>query len=437
MTMIKRVFNWMLMASLTMGLGWSVTACSSDDDDDNKTNPGEEVATSDSDPYGKNTNDGVMAYTLLSQLSCIGDSLPNDWKTASFEVQDGLVTDPSQPLMRKVVVDDINAALDYYNELTSKSLTSAVEDVTTIADCGTVKFNPVNQSDCFATIDVDVKQLKKLNEIRLVPSKALGLNAAFEGKPYYRLGDVVQDKEGCYWICVRPCHQKTSVDQSFWVSFNIGNGLIKTVSFKGLLKQPGVPFSLGNKKKSVLFATQLLASLSRPDDFKKVVGSGNFGEAGKGFAELPVDAMPNDDFLKVVENWDKYDLWNKVKPSGMSASDFKKFFTGDLTMIYNQYREMKPTLRLDLERLSNASNLYRTTASQKDATADFDMQKETVDITSYSKSGTGNYNKIGNQALVIRYKDGKGLSNVKTSGQNVSPTERIASVKDIYCFNKN
>ena len=35
--MSKKLFNWMLMAAVVLGLGMSVTSCKDDDDDDKKT----------------------------------------------------------------------------------------------------------------------------------------------------------------------------------------------------------------------------------------------------------------------------------------------------------------------------------------------------------------------------------------------------------------
>ena len=68
------------MAALTVGLGMTVTACS-DDDDDKDGRSAEEIAQ---DPYEKESEAGDALYRLVSQLS-VCDSLPNDWKTATFE----------------------------------------------------------------------------------------------------------------------------------------------------------------------------------------------------------------------------------------------------------------------------------------------------------------------------------------------------------------
>lgn len=48
--MRKRVFKWMLMAAVVLGLGLNVTACKDDDDEKNSEN--EELKAQ--DPYAKN-----------------------------------------------------------------------------------------------------------------------------------------------------------------------------------------------------------------------------------------------------------------------------------------------------------------------------------------------------------------------------------------------
>jgi len=420
-------FKWLLMAAIAVGLGCTFTSCS--DDEDNNTNNSEQTDTF--DPYGKTTEAGNACYNLLTQLSAIGDSLPNDWKTHNFKTLEGSVLDESQPFVRSIAVEDMDDAMQYFNDLTGIELGSASTHTWTMKDVGSMTFTPLNQKDCIATIDVNVGQLKDLTQIRLVPTAAFPENAAFEGDPWYRLGDVVRDADGSYWVCVRPCYQPTKIDQSWWVSFNIRSNCMPEYAKAGLLKQY-LPYNLGNKKLSRAYATQLLAALLRPSELVQKYANDSFGEKGKGFSGLPEEAMPYANIPKVAASWDKNDIWSKIKPSGMSVSEFQSYFRDNLTLIYNTHHIMSATLKVDLSQFSAASDFFRN--SQKDTEATFNMQTQAFDISTYANRGTGSASGIGSKALVIRFKDGKSLSNTRSNMENISPTRPIEGTTDIYRF---
>ena len=423
--MIKKMNpKWMLTTALVAAISCTVISCS----DDEETKPTNQEVNL--DPYGKTTEEGNACYNLLSQLSVVGDSLPNDWKTHSFKTLEGTVLDESQPFVRSIAIDDMDAALQYFNDLTGVELGSAKTYTWTMKDVGTLTFTPLDKADCIATIDVKVNQLKDLTQLRLVPVSAIPFNAAFEGDPWYRLGDVVRDSEGAHWICVRPCYQPSKIDQSWWVSFNIPKNCMPEYPKPGLQKQY-IPYNLGNKKLSRAYAAQLLNVLSHPSDFQRKYASSTFGEKGKGLSGLPEDAMPYENFSEIAANWDKNDIWNKVKPSGMTVSEFQSYFGENLTMIYNTHHIQSATLIIDISQFSGANDFYRS--AQKDTEATFNMQNESFNITTYASRGTGTAAAIGSKALVIRYKDGKSLSNTR-SMENISPTKPIEGTTDVYRF---
>ena len=45
------------------------------------------------------------------------------------------------------------------------------------------------------------------------------IDGTFDGDPYYRFGDVVKDKNNCYWISVRPAYSPNSKEDTHWMSF--------------------------------------------------------------------------------------------------------------------------------------------------------------------------------------------------------------------------
>lgn len=416
----------MVAVVLTAVLGLSFVSCS--DDDEEKT----EDYTDPTDPYGKNSAAGIACFNLLSQLAGVDEDLPDNWKSgATFNPIEGMVLDESTPLVRSVVVDDLAGAADYYNNLTDKSISaSTTNDTWKVDDVGTLTYTAVNQSNCFATIDVNVKQLPKLSQLRLVPQNAVGTNAAFEGEPYYRYGDVVRDKEGCHWICVIPCYQPTGKETSYWMSFQLNESSVKKLTLAGLLEQL-VPLKLASQKNSMLSLAQLLAVLSRPSEFQQKVGGQNF-DGDDGFCKLPPDVMSNEDILKVSQYWDQDGVWEKVKPTNMSASSFKSYFNQQLTLIYNNYATNKSTLVLTYSRYNNADNFFRSTPQYGEA--NIDMTSTSFNVRTYAEQGTGTDATIGSQALVVRFKNGKTLSEQK-SLNNIDPTKPIDKVTTVYRFN--
>ena len=76
--MKKNLMNWMLTATLLLGIGTFGTACSDDDDDkENNEQPAGGVSTLDND-------EADAAWRWLSQLSSV-EALSNDWATKTYE----------------------------------------------------------------------------------------------------------------------------------------------------------------------------------------------------------------------------------------------------------------------------------------------------------------------------------------------------------------
>jgi len=426
----NKFFNWMLMTTMTLGLSLGAAACSSDDDEDENNNNSNQPSAD--DPYGKHTEAGGACYNMLSLLTAVGDSLPNDWKTRQFEVMEGKVLDESTPFVRTVAVNNIEEAVDYYSSLISANLSSTTRNHTwTMQDIGTMTFTAINQSDCYATIEVDVKQLPKLQQLRLVPASAFGTNAGFDGEPYYRFGDVILDKENCYWVCVRQCYSPNEIDISHWVSFQIITSTpenLRTVTEPGMLTQKLVT-QLGNQKPSMWFAAQLLSALARTDEYVSTHSNGILKD-GKGFGGLNPEALTNSDLQKVSQNWEQLGIWDKIKPVNMSVSDFKAMFSQQLTYVYNRYVIKSPSVMHFVAQYSDPGSFY--VANPSYFTPSTNMVSQAVDMSTYVKTGTGNVSAIGNKALVIRHKTGFNFTGAVAKA--LDPTRPINSVKTIYRF---
>jgi len=209
----RGLFLWSLAAMIVM-------SCSGDDDvldDDPTVDPSEEQLSA----MEIETDEDAALFDVLRFLTDIDVSgLKSDWKTKTYEPSYGSVVDESQPFVRYVVVSDADEAYSEYMRLCffSNNLTNNYE-------VGSVKltYTELNQSDVFATIDVNVPQLPHLTQLRLVPSSAIGANysSSWSGEPYYLIGDVVLDDDGNYWVCIRAASPGKKGD-SYWASMQMG-----------------------------------------------------------------------------------------------------------------------------------------------------------------------------------------------------------------------
>jgi|GEM_PF-6945954 len=197
-----KVWSLLLMFAASM----CMLSCS-DDDSQEDNNGG-----SSSYEY---TEEDLAAYHVLDVTSSI-DNLPENWQSMTFEPVAGVVLDPSTPYVRYIGVDDLAEAADFYSRMTQVDMTDGrTSDTFTSGDI-TLKYTAVNQSDLYATIDVNVKQMPHLTQIRLVPQSVIGLNAKTYDK--YDVGDVIVDKDLCYWFCFKKAE---GTNDSYWASFSL------------------------------------------------------------------------------------------------------------------------------------------------------------------------------------------------------------------------
>lgn len=198
------------------------TACSDDNDITKPTNQptAEEI---DQTQTAK-----LQAISKIMRPLAGLDALPDNWDTAIFTPAKGVVIDEATPEVRYVMALDMDGAQQYFNDLVPED---GLEGNTWHNDSvGTLTYTAVGTDKCFATIDVDIKQMPGLKQIRLVPENVIPANSKFSGRPYYNMGDVVVDKDGHYWICVRPSVGPLKKDQSYFVSFD--QDLLKLKTYK-------------------------------------------------------------------------------------------------------------------------------------------------------------------------------------------------------------
>ena len=405
------------MAAVVCGLSLSFTACSDDDVDDSVP----DGSTIEGDPYQKTSDTASDLFRIVNQLADV-DSLPNDWKTAEFEPTEGKVLDTSQPLVRSEAVMNMTEARDLFRALIGENFDESKSTVVwKNDDLGSLTYTELGQSDCLATVDVRIKQMPHLQQLRFVLVSALGDNA-MKYTPYYRIGDVVQDKDGAYWICVRAAGGPKNKDKTHWISMQVLQENSKVSGFKSNILRKAdnliVPQNLGGTETEHLkYFAQLMYLLQRPAEYGQNMGPGQAMEAGlgalgtnlgKNARERDETAYSQEDLNAIANLWNTLDVWKKVLPKGVS----KEFFLKDeVKMLYNGHSNAVFGSDISLF-LCTQSGTCRSIQTLSKPTWSKNDQTKTFNVTEYAINGKPtNSNILGNDsAIVVRMCTGKELA---------------------------
>ena len=472
----KKFFSMMLMAMMVIGLSFVAASCS-DDDDKKKEESAEDLQAEMQamDPYGKNTPEAMDLLTLVSQI-CNVDSLPNDWKTATFNPVLGDVLDESQPFVRTLVVDDISQAAALYQSLSGTTIEASTSAaMRNIEGVGSLIYNAPNYGGVFATIDVDVKQIPRLTQLRLVSESSVGENGilgignyTFDGDPYYRIGDVVKDKDGRYWICVRSAWSGKKGD-THWVTMQILSKKLKNGSgFDGNLQtykanksrgQHVLPTRLGNNAEKMKYFAQLMAVLTKDDTEQLTQYFTGDGPLKNSLGDLGFDAHSTAYCKALGRMWDMDKVWEKILPGVVDENGkmekgevTKDYFdidkNGHLIFFYNGYSSPGWSQNVTLYVADHTGDAYSKQTLDEwkwDMTVTYeDNELRTFDIRDFVLTGKkgehtnlnlqyqgtfGNYEK----GVVLVYATGGDLANTFSEPD---PTKKIDNVEDVFLGNE-
>lgn len=220
MNKIISMLTKMQLALLAMFMLGLVSSCS-DDDDSTPENPGTELTPEELAEMAA-ADRFAAANSVIRALALI-DELPDDWETSTFAPEEGVAIDEANPDIRYMISSGVEYARDYFLAIVPDEGLNG--DNWSHEGVGTLTFREVNKSDCYAVIDVDLKQMPGLKQLRFVPEEMVGENK-FYGEGYYKLGDVVRDSKARTWICVRPSGGPDGKRHAYFVSFD--KSLIKT-----------------------------------------------------------------------------------------------------------------------------------------------------------------------------------------------------------------
>jgi hypothetical protein len=168
----------------------------------------------------------AAANSVYRALALI-DELPDNWESTTFTPAEGVPVDEANTDMRNVISTGADQAKNYFLSIVPDEGLNG--DTWSHEGVGSLSYRAVKEDNCYAVIDVNLVQMPGLKQLRFVPESVVGENK-WQGTPYYGVGDVVKDKKGIYWICVRPSGGPLAKDNAYFVSFD--KSLIKTMEQK-------------------------------------------------------------------------------------------------------------------------------------------------------------------------------------------------------------
>ena len=170
---MKTLCKNLLWAALVLAGSLSLGACS-DDDNDGGGNGNADIDTEEQAIVAE--NEFARIASVLAQPTELG----SNWASQTLKPAVGRPVEGNTSVRMVAVVDE-KEALDFYNGLTGQHLPAGTTGNTwTYPGIGSLSYEKRNEADCFAVIDVDIRQIPTLKQVKLVPSEVLGDNAAGE-----------------------------------------------------------------------------------------------------------------------------------------------------------------------------------------------------------------------------------------------------------------
>ena len=193
-------------------------------------------------------NKFAAANSVYRALALI-DELPDNWESATFTPAEGVAVSEVESDIRNVVSTGADQAKSYFLSIVPDEGLDG--DTWSHEGVGTLTFRAMNEDNCYAVIDVNLAQMPGLKQLRFVPEAVVGENK-WQGTPYYGVGDVIKDKKGIYWICVRPSGGPLAKDNAYFVSFD--KSLIKTYEYKqDMYEVTGVGEAVKTTKTKIIY----------------------------------------------------------------------------------------------------------------------------------------------------------------------------------------
>ena len=338
---MKQLFQKMLMAAAVVVLGLGMGSCA--DNIDNSTTPSEKEQQEQQAQDAKQAK-AQKFWAVVGQLVDV-DDYTDDYEDKTFESTYGVSqgTDGT----RYVFTNTAAAAAARFADLVECDDIDETTETYTYddPDVGTLVYTKGTGRE-LATVEVRVKQIPTLKKIVYVPGSYA--NGNFQGRAYYRFGDVVKRTVTGYpngdvteyWICVRPSFGPESKGDSHWVCLNV---LPKKNVWNYKASNQNeywLPTGLGTNKEQMQNLAEMLYAIFYPDEWKSNI------EYASGVTDLTMfhdfdlkkDSLHNQYFWKNVQTkWREKEILKFALNYDGTDNEFRNEVLTDLRLLYNGY----------------------------------------------------------------------------------------------------
>lgn len=451
---MKNKFLSLLMVALVCGIGMSVTSCK-DDDDSNSEEQQQKEAEAKAQASEK-------FWGVVGQLISYTD-ITDEYKDKTFEPNIGRPAE-GDALTRIVATNTLEAAVEQYNDLTGAGITTSTATHTyDDPDVGTLTYTKSTDGKSWATVDVDIKQMPHLTKIVYQSYEQGNTNGSFEGKAYYRFGDIVRVMEimlPTYWICVRPAFGNEKKEDSHWVTISAlpEEDYIHKVNVDDKNTWSGSPYKfwlptkLGTNKEHMRNFAEMLFAICNPNKWQFNVSS--YGPTGMPvFHDFSYKNVRyhNEYFWKNVQiGWAEKNVFNSVlnlrnglqELKAMCPEEPNNANPGGIRLLYNGYSwPWGSTCTLyeavytngtkEKERNMHHEELISAKKDMRAATGDIDFRYGggTIHFDEYKEF----FNNDGKCRWVIRHATGEELAKKYGNGR-YDPKQPIDGVEEFYRY---
>ena len=322
--MTKRLYQWLLLVALIVGLSMSVTSCK----DDDKTSDEEQQQKEAEEQAGKVTD----FWMLVSQLT---DEYDDDYEGKTFTPSIG-EADPLDATTRIVYTNDMATAAQRFNYLTGAGIDETTKSYTwQDSNIGTLTYTQTNDGASWATVDVSIRQLPALKRI-VYKTPSAEENGYFPGTAYYRFGDVVRrtvEDHDEYWVCVRPAFGPEDKGESHWVCLNY---LPKENIFSHPKNNPKyfVPTGLKISEEHMQNLAELLYAICSPSTWEQSVNYYPKTPMFHDFHKTNLRYHTKYFWERVQNGWNNNNIWNLALDVDNQDAIWDQLVKGGLHLLY-------------------------------------------------------------------------------------------------------
>ena len=324
------------MAALVCCLSLSVTSCKSDDDSNND-DEGEVFTDGPQD-----TQDETVAkfWNVVGEL-VDKDDITDDYKGKTFDPIIG-IEDPDNPQARIVYTNSPELAAERFAHLVDIDPQLVTEETPSYTwndpDIGTMTYTKGDGNTAWATVDVKIQEVPKLEKIIYRSMSQGDQNGGVTNKEraYYRFGDVIScansDPDGHYeyWICVRPAFDPEGKGDSHWISVSpLPKKNQYTWEYTNVNKKKKInvkrtyvlPTGLGTYEEHMQNLAELLFAIIHPKTWHD-----NVNKYASFINDKPTGMKMFHDFRSYNVQYHSMFFWQNVKDCYASNNLFEKVF---------------------------------------------------------------------------------------------------------------